>query len=82
VCDLFLFTPVVQLLTVNLADLPILPERAPALADHFRRVAREEEGRAQAECEALALRSEQIELELEVASWPSGVLASLSALLE
>ena len=55
-------------------------ERTPSIDgwDIPCRLTREEEGRAQAECEALAARSEQIERELEVASWLSAVLASLS----
>ena len=67
-----------DLLTVNLADLDALPTRAPALASFFRRFARREEQKVEAERQAGFARSEEIERQLEVSTWLRELLNKVS----
>lgn len=66
-----------DLLTVNLADLPVLPDQAPLLAAYFRRFARREEQRAEAERRTAAARTEEIERGLETAAWLAKLLEQI-----
>jgi hypothetical protein len=66
-----------DLFTLNLADLPVLPDQAPLLAAYFRRFARREEERAEAERRAATARTAEIERGIEVAAWLSRVLGRI-----